>query len=302
MTGIITSLAEISDRYDVLFCDIWGCVHDGRQVFPAAARALQAFRQNGARGGKGGKVVLVTNSPRPKPAVVDQLDGLGLSRDSWDEIVTSGDAAQFGLVTGAVGRRVYHIGADKDETFFTHLAPDLAEIAAGQKAIERVALKEAEGIVCTGLRDDLNESPDDYRTELLLAKQFGLRMLCANPDIVVDHGGQRLWCAGALAQLYEEMGGHVLYFGKPHPPIYDLARRRLMAFDLGRQPEILCIGDGIGTDVQGAMGEGLDILFITSGIDREAFGTDSARPDPARLRDWLVEHQLSPLYAMGHLA
>jgi HAD superfamily hydrolase (TIGR01450 family) len=294
MAEIVASLAEIGGRYDAVFCDLWGCLHNGRRPFPAAVAALQAFRKTG------GSVVLLTNAPRPKSSVVAQLDGMGVPRDAWDEVVTSGDAAQFALLAGAVGRRVFHIGAAKDEPFFTDFASDLAEFGKGQPPIARVQLREAEGIVCTGLRDDLTETPADYRAELLLGKTLGLPMLCANPDIVVDYGDKRLWCAGALARDYEAMGGRALYFGKPHPPIYDLARRRLAALRKG-EPQILCIGDGISTDIQGGMAEGLDTLFITGGIDAAAFGPDSTRPDPVLLEPWLAERQLSATFAMGHL-
>jgi HAD superfamily hydrolase (TIGR01459 family) len=294
MTEIVASLAEISDRYDAVFCDLWGCLHNGHEPFPEAVAALQGFRA------RGGAVLLLTNAPRPRPSVVAQLDRMGVPRDAWDEVVSSGDAAQFGLLSGAVGRRVFHIGADKDEPFFTQFAPDLAEYAKGQPPVQRVAIEAAEGIVCTGLRDDLTETPQDYRAELLMAKTLGLPMLCANPDIVVDYGDKRLWCAGALARDYEAMGGRALYFGKPHPPIYDLARRRLSALR-GGDPQVLCIGDGIGTDIQGAMGEGLDALFVTGGIDAAAFGPDSANPDKALLEAWLTARQLSPGFAVGHL-
>jgi HAD superfamily hydrolase (TIGR01450 family) len=294
MAEIIASLAEIGGGYDAVFCDLWGCLHNGRRPFPAAVAALQGFRQTG------GSVVLLTNAPRPKSSVVAQLDGMGVPRDAWDEVVTSGDAAQFALLAGAVGRRVFHIGAEKDEAFFTDFAADLAEFGKGQPPIARVPLREAEGIVCTGLRDDLVETPADYRAELLLGKTLGLPMLCANPDIVVDYGDKRLWCAGALARDFETMGGRALYFGKPHPPIYDLACRRLAALRKG-EPQILCIGDGIATDIQGGMAEGLDTLFITGGIDAAAFGPDSTRPDPTLLKPWLADRQLSATFAMGHL-
>ncbi|MFE3838627.1 TIGR01459 family HAD-type hydrolase [Pseudogemmobacter sonorensis] len=294
MTRIISSLAEISDQYDAVFCDLWGCLHNGREPFPAAVAALRAFRA------RGGRVVLLTNAPRPKSSVAAQLDAMGVPHDAWDEIATSGDAAQLALVMGAVGREVYFIGAEKDEPFFTDFTPDIAAVAADQPPVARTALDRAQGVVCTGLRDDLTETPADYRAELLMAKTLGLPMLCANPDIVVDYGDKRLWCAGALARDYETMGGRALYFGKPHPPIYDLARRR-MGDSAGESPRILCIGDGIATDVQGASGEGLDVLFITGGIDTAAFGADSARPDAARLAAWLAERQLSPAWAMGHL-
>ncbi len=294
MTEIIAALSDIAPRYDAVFCDLWGCLHNGRTPFPAAVSALQSFRKGG------GTVLLLTNSPRPKSNVIAQLDAMGVPRDAWDEIATSGDAAQFALVSGAVGRRVHHIGAPKDETFFTDFAEDLAVYAASQPPIQRVPLDQAEGIVCTGLRDDLTETPADYRAPLLMGKTLGLPMLCANPDIVVDMEDKRLWCAGALARDYEEMGGRALYFGKPHPPIYDLARRRLAAIRQG-DPQILCIGDGVNTDVQGGIGEGLDTLFITGGIDTAAFGPDSSNPDKGLLEEWLMARQLSPGFAMGHL-
>jgi HAD superfamily hydrolase (TIGR01459 family) len=295
MTEIIRSLADLTGRYDAVFCDLWGCLHNGQTAFPAAVAALQGFRK------AGGKVVLLTNAPRPKSSVVKQLDGLGAPRDCWDVLVTSGDAAQMGMLSGAVGRKVHHIGAPKDEVFFTDFAEDLAAYAATQPAIERVDLKDAEGIVCTGLRDDLTETPDDYRAALLLGKTLGLPMLCANPDIVVDMGDKRLYCAGALAQAYEQMGGTALYFGKPHPPIYDLARRRLAEAGGPTDPQILCIGDGIFTDIQGGIGEGLDTLFITGGLEAHRFGPDVESPEPAPLADWLASNQLSPTFAIGRL-
>jgi HAD superfamily hydrolase (TIGR01459 family) len=295
MTEIIRALGDLSGRYDAVFCDLWGCLHDGQTAFPAAVAALQAYRAGG------GTVVLLTNSPRPKDSVIKQLDGLLVPRDAWDIIATSGDAAQMGMISGAVGRRVHHIGAPKDEVFFTTFADDLQAYAASQPPIERVALKDATGIVCTGLYDDLTETPDDYRAALLLGKTLGLPMLCANPDIVVDMGDKRLYCAGALAQAYEGMGGTALYFGKPHPPIYDLARRRLAEATGQSDAQILCIGDGITTDVQGGMSEGLDTLFITGGLAADDFGPDVENPDAALLTAWLDARQLSPSFAMGRL-
>jgi HAD superfamily hydrolase (TIGR01459 family) len=238
----------------------------------------------------------VTNAPRPKSSVVKQLDGMGLPRDAWDDIATSGDAAQYAMLTGAVGSKVYFIGAPKDEPFFTDFADDLTEVAKASQ-VTRVPLDQAEGIICTGLADDLTETPDDYRAPLLMGIAKGLPMLCANPDLVVDLGERRIYCAGALAKAYEDMGGTVLYFGKPHPPIYDLARRRLTLAD----PNILAVGDGLHTDIQGAIGEGLDCLFVTGGIAALAFGADPAQPEPAKLASWLEAKQMSPTFAIGLL-
>ena len=295
MTQIIANLAEISDRYDAVFCDLWGCLHNGVAPFPAAVKALQAFRA------KGGRVILLTNAPRPKSSIIKQLDDMAVPRDAWDDVVTSGDAAQYAMLTGAVGHKVHFIGAVKDEPFFTDFAADLQAVAAANPPIERVATKDAQGLVVTGLVDDLTETPEDYRATLLLAKNLDLPMLCANPDIIVHWGDKLLYCAGALAKLSEDMGGTALYFGKPHPPIYDLARRRLQALGSTEDARILCIGDGIHTDVQGAMGEGLDALFVTGGIAHESFGADSDNPNKALLMDWLEDVMLSPSYSIGHL-
>jgi len=296
MTRIVASLSEVAGGYRALFCDLWGCLHDGHAPFPAAVAALQGFRA------AGGTVLLLTNAPRPKPSVIKQLQHLGVPDDCYDEVVSSGDAAQYALITGAVGHRVYHLGPAKDLPFFTDFADDLQATRAAQPPITRVPLTSAEGIVCTGLFDDLTETPADYRATLLYAKTRGLKLLCANPDIVVDMGATRVFCAGALAQAYDQMGGTSLYFGKPHPPIYDLARRRLAVL----RPEIddsriLCVGDGIATDVQGGIAEGLDTLFITGGLAADRFGPDSANPDKGLLDKWLAGHQLGPTFAMGNL-
>ena len=292
MARLVETLSEISAGYDALLCDLWGCLHDGVRVFPSAVAALQAFRDSG------GTVLLLTNSPRPKPFVALQLDELGAPRDCYDEIATSGDSAQAAMARGVVGRKIYHLGPERDLPFFTDLAEDLKS----EDPIELVSLEDAEGIVCTGLFDDENERPEDYRGTFLAAKARGLQLLCANPDIVVDRGDKRIFCAGALAQLYTEMGGESLYFGKPHPPIYDLAFRRLAALrDIDRD-RVLAIGDGPGTDVSGALGEGLDCLFVTGGLAAEATGTaPGGQPAPDLLSAFLKQQQLSPSHAIGFL-
>lgn len=291
MTRIVQSLAEISAPYDALFCDLWGCLHNGVAAFPAAVAALQAFRATG------GRVVLLTNAPRPAKYVIATLDRLGVPRDAWDLVVSSGDAAQDAMFAGAIGRKVWHLGPAKDNGFFE----EVPEAWQGQPGVIRVPLEEAEGIVCTGPFDELNEVPEDYRPRFLLAKTRGLPMLCANPDIVVDMGETRIYCAGALAALYEEMGGEALYFGKPHPPVYDLARRRLAALGVAEDARILAIGDGVNTDVAGAAGEGIDALFVTGGLAADQFGPDVEAPDAELLDTWLAARQQAPQFAIGHL-
>jgi HAD superfamily hydrolase (TIGR01459 family) len=289
MTQIITSLAEISDRYDALFVDLWGCVHNGVRALPEAVAALRAYRA------QGGKVVLVTNSPRPRAGVEKQLDAFEVPRDCWDTIATSGDSARSAMFMGVVGAKVWHIGYPGDERFFEPIA-----IVKDPVDVRAVPLDEAEGIVCTGPRDPLAD-PAVMRPEFLLAKQRGLKLLCANPDIVVDRGETREWCAGALAKLYTEMGGESLYFGKPHPPIYDLARRRLMQLGVDvPDSRILAIGDGVLTDIAGAMGEDIDSLFISGGLAAAETRTQG-QPDPEALDAYLQKENVSPQFTIGQL-
>ena len=288
MTRIIQSLAQIGADYDVLFCDLWGCLHNGKQPYPAAVAALQAFRQGG------GRVVLMTNAPRPNPYVIAQLDRMGVPRDAWDIVVSSGDAAQEAMFAGAVGRKVWHIGTEKDDGFFNDIPAEFADAPP----IRRVPLDQAEGIVATGPFDELTETPGDYHDRLMAARDRGLPMLCANPDVIVDMGETRIYCAGALAEYYEGLGGQALYFGKPHPPIYDRARRLL---DLGPEARILAVGDGIFTDVKGALDQGIDALFVTGGLAADALGPDVENPDRGLLLDWLDRHALAPHYSIGRL-
>lgn len=290
MTQILDNFAQIAGRYDAAFVDLWGCLHNGYAPFAAAVAALEAFRD------EGGVVILLTNSPRPRPSVQRQLDKIGVARDLYHDIAASGDASQFSLAAGDVGSNIYHLGPERDSGFFE----GLPQAILNGRVINRVPLNDAEGIVCTGLFNDETETPDDYRETFLYAKAKGLKLLCTNPDIIVDKGDTRIFCAGALAKAYSDMGGESLYFGKPHPPIYDLARQRLDAIKDVEDHRIICIGDGINTDIRGAMGEDLDSLFITGGLAATETGT-VAQPDPVKLENFLQAAQLSPTYAIGHL-
>jgi len=292
MTRIIAALAEIGAQYDVLYCDLWGCVHNGLELYPAAVAALREFRA------AGGAVALMTNAPRTHGTVERRLEKMGLPRDAWDVIATSGDATQEAMLMGAAGRRLWHIGPAREFDLFE----DIPEELAGQPPIELVDYDAAEGIICIGLADEERESPEDYRGRFLSAKTRGLTMLSANPDLVVDYGAKRIYCGGALAQIYEDMGGHVLSFGKPHPPIYDLARRRLGALGITYgNDRALAVGDGLLTDVAGALAEGVDALFLTGGLEATRFGADVESPAPEALRAWLEAQRVSPQYAMGRL-
>ena len=289
MTQIVNALSDISAQYDALFVDLWGCVHNGVRAFDAANKALIEYRAGG------GIVVLVTNSPRPRAQVEQQLADFGVARDAWDSIASSGDSARSALFLGAVGQKIYFIGTDAELPFFEPL-----KLIDDPIQISHVPIEEAEGIVCTGL-PTADGTPDDVRAPLLYAKQKGLKLLCANPDIIVDRGEKREWCAGAVAQAYTEMGGTSLYFGKPHAPIYDLARRRLSAIRPNIPDDrILAIGDGITTDIQGAIGEGIDSLFITGGLAARETATVT-QPDPEKLSQYVVEKQLDPTFSIGFL-
>ena len=203
MTQIVNALSDISAQYDALFVDLWGCVHNGVRAFDAANKALIEYRAGG------GIVVLVTNSPRPRAQVELQLADFGVARDAWDSIASSGDSARSALFLGAVGQKIYFIGTNAELPFFEPL-----KLIDDPIQISHVPIEEAEGIVCTGL-PTADGTPDDVRAPLLYAKQKGLKLLCANPDIIVDRGEKREWCAGAVAQAYSEMGGTSLYLENP---------------------------------------------------------------------------------------
>ncbi|ART99494.1 TIGR01459 family HAD-type hydrolase [Yoonia vestfoldensis] len=290
MTRIIDNFAAIADQYDVAFVDLWGCMHNGISAFPEAVAAMQAFRAGG------GKVVLVTNSPRPWESVARQIFAMGVPEDAWDAIATSGDSARAAMFRGIVGQKVYFMGeSPRDDDFFTPL-----RIIENPVDIQRVPLDQAEGIVCCGPFDPMADIAVN-RADFLYAKTKGLKLLCANPDIVVDRGEVREWCAGALAALYTEMGGESLYFGKPHPPIYDLARRRMAQLaDLPQDPRIIAIGDGVHTDILGAMQEEIDSLFITGGLAMVETQTKT-QPEAKALDQFLTLAQTSATYAIGFL-
>ena len=289
MTQVIHHFSDVAGDYDAAFVDLWGCMHNGVTAFPAAVAAMQDYRS------AGGIVILVTNAPRARGPVAKQIAKLGIPEDAFDSIATSGDSARAAMFRGAVGRKVWFIGEPHDRSFFEplHLIDDPVEI-------EVVDRREAEGIVCCG-PEDPHADPEVYRGVFLDARERGLKLLCANPDIVVDRGDSREWCAGALAALYTELGGTSLYFGKPHPPIYDLARRRLAELPgAPSDPRILCVGDGIRTDILGAQQEDLDSLFISGGLAAEETGTEE-HPHQQRLLDFLGREQVTPTYTIGAL-
>ena len=244
---ILPSISVLAGRYDAWLSDIWGVMHNGAEAFLAACDACLRFRASG------GTVVLITNAPRPWDAVAAQLDRFGIPRAAYDAIITSGDVTRAMLAEHA-GRSVFHLGPERDKGVFEPDPPRFAPAAP------------AELIVNTGLFDDLNETPKDYEAMLAGFRRRGAPMICANPDLMVEKGDKLLYCAGALAQSYEAMGGAVHYAGKPHLPVYSQAFG-LIAKAKGTpvaESRILAIGDGLRTDMAGARAAGLDALFIPS--------------------------------------
>ena len=282
---IISSLSEVSADYDAIFCDLWGCYHNGIEVYPAAVAACQAFRK------QGGHVVLLTNAPRPAPSVKALLDRMGAPEDSFDVIVSSGAACQAALSGGKYGNAFYYVGPDRD----VHMLGDVG--------LASTPLEKASAILITGLRDDRTETPEDYSAEISDWAARGLPMLCANPDIVVDRGHERLWCAGAIARDYEASGGEVVYFGKPHLPVYDRCHEVLHELTGQDTPKsrIMAIGDGIVTDVPGGIAAGLDTLFVTGGLAAGELGPDPEHPQKDLLEAFLAKSGLTPALAIGRL-
>jgi HAD superfamily hydrolase (TIGR01459 family) len=246
---LIGGLSEIAPGYDAAICDVWGVVHNGRTMFASAIDAMRKFRA------KHGPVVLVSNAPRPPEGVIALFDRLAIPHDFYDAIVTSGGEARADLKRRtASGKRLklFYLGPPRDHPLFEGLNMEL------------VAPKEAELVLCTGFYDDETETPDDYRGLLDTFRQRSLPFLCANPDIVVQRGDKLIYCAGAIARLYESMGGAVIYYGKPYAPIFEAALRELHKHGAANRP--LMIGDGPETDIIGANGLGIDALFIVGGI------------------------------------
>lgn len=250
---ILSSIADLAPTADAWLVDIWGVMHNGLEPFEASGAACAAFRK------AGGYVVLLTNSPRPAPSVLAQLARIGVRSDAYDAIVTSGDVTR-GLVETWRGKTIHHLGPDRDQAIFSGL-----DVTFGTSL-------DSEIVVCSGLIDDETETPADYTTTLKGFARRGLLMLCANPDIQVERGERLIYCAGALAQAYEGFGGQVVYSGKPHLPIYELAFGVIEA-GLGRavdRDRMLAIGDGVKTDIAGAAAAGVRSVFIASGIHVEA--------------------------------
>lgn len=281
---ILDHAGELLSRHDVLFCDVWGVVHNGITAFSGACAALSRYRS------EGGTVILVSNAPVPKQRVADMLASRHVPRDAWDDIVSSGDIA-LGHVADRGFKKLYCIGPqDRDQALFKALNA------------QSVSLEDAEAIICTGLTDDRNEMPDDYRPLLERALSQNLPFVCANPDLIVDVGGTILYCAGAIADIYQKMGGPVFWAGKPHLSAYETAHHKAEALRDTNVPrrKALVIGDAIRTDLKGAQNFGCDALFVASGIHRHE-AMDGALLSPSKLADLFPPGTPSAIAAMTEL-
>jgi HAD superfamily hydrolase (TIGR01459 family) len=279
----VSGLSELALSYRSLLCDVWGVVHDGVEARLRSTEALARYRQGG------GRIVLITNSPRLKPGIVEQFDRIGVRHDAYDDIVTSGEVSRA-LLTRHAGARVLHVGPERDLLFYDGLPVELS----GED--------DCNFISCTGLYDDETETPDDYQERLRRWAGRGLPMLCVNPDIVVERGNRLVWCAGALAQRYREHNGPTMVVGKPHEPIYEAALARLAQLagtDIDKAG-VLAIGDGLDTDVRGAVAQGIDAAFITGGIHAEIFG-DRDDPDVNAVHAFLATAGLGAVALMTGL-
>jgi HAD superfamily hydrolase (TIGR01459 family) len=245
---LLTGLSAIAADYDAVLCDVWGVLHNGIRAHVAACDALRTFRESR------GRVILLSNAPRPASDIENQFPKFGVPFDCYDTIVTSGGAARADLARRAAQHRLalFHLGPERDRNLYAGLDVTLGDLAA------------AEIVLCTGPFNDEAETPDDYRAMLAEMNSRDLTMLCANPDLVVQRGGRLVYCAGSLARAYQALGGDVVYYGKPHLPIYDVARAVS-----GGARRMLMIGDGLVTDVKGANAAGIDALFIADGVHGE---------------------------------
>jgi len=280
---LLDRFSELAPFYDAVLCDVWGVVHNGVAALAPAGEALTRFRQ------AGGTALLVSNAPRPGAAVIRMLDRLGVPRSAYDDIITSGDLTRE-FIASHPSRAVFHLGPERDRSIFDRL-----ELRFGP-------VEEADYVICTGLFDDERETPETYRGMLKRMHARGLLFVCGNPDLVVERGEKLIYCAGAVAQLYEQLGGEVMYAGKPHRPIYDAALARIAAARGAPIPtaRVLAIGDSIRTDLAGAAALGIDGVFIIRGIHAEELGQRDD-PDLERLCRLFAEAGITPRAVMREL-
>ncbi len=275
--ALVEGLKSLAENYDLILCDVWGVLHNGVKAYEAAGDALTRFRE------KGGRVVLVSNAPRPGSSVGTQLDGFKVPRTAYDAIVTSGDLTRL-AIQERLDKVVNHIGPPRDMPIYNGL-----DVRFG-------SIEEADYVVCSGFDDDERETVENYRERLEAMLRRDLLMVCANPDLIVERGHMILPCAGAIGLAYEEMGGTVFYAGKPHAPVYEKALA-VAAEVSGRsipKERVLAVGDAIRTDIAGAVGFGIDALMIARGIHTEELGLHKGDLVSDHVQDWVDRQPVRP--------
>jgi HAD superfamily hydrolase (TIGR01459 family) len=242
MTSDAAFWETLDPSYRVILCDVWGVIHNGKQIYPGADNRLLSWRKEGRF------VVLITNAPRPAASVERSLVRLGLAPEAWNAIASSGEAGIAALA--ALGRPVGFLGT----------APDHADFEG--RGIRIAEDENWTDLICTGFEEHRWEI-EDYATDLERWAERGVTMHCLNPDRVVLYGTRQIPCAGAIADVYEAIGGEVIWYGKPYPAIYEHALRLA---DSPPRKQVLAIGDGLQTDVLGAARMGFDAVFVSGGI------------------------------------
>lgn len=244
----ITNFAEISHNYDALICDVWGVLHNGQKLFDGVEECLKRFKKENKI------IILLSNAPRPSLYVKKMLDNLNFNEECYDKIITSGDLTKKSLNSNIFGRNCYHIGPDRDLNIFDDVE------------VSRVEFEAADFIFVTGLFDDENEDENDYLELLLLAKERGMKLICANPDLLVQRGNKLIPCAGSISKKYYDMGGESINIGKPYSPIFEEAISSINRLNNLVDNKIMVIGDGLDTDIKGANIVGLDSLLVLGGL------------------------------------
>ena len=235
-------LKSIFNEYDLFFIDIWGVVHNGIKLYENAIKALGELSQNEK------KFILLTNAPRPNLTVINTLKKMGLNNFS-ETVFTSGEASKRYLLENFNNKKFFHLGPPRDF--------DLFKTFENNKVLN---IDDSDYLLCSGLFEEHEDDLGYYKT--LLSKHTTKKMICTNPDLIVDRGDKREYCAGSIAKSFEEIDGEVIYFGKPYPPVYEIAA------DINNK-KILCIGDNLNTDIRGANIQNFDSLLITGGIHRQ---------------------------------
>ena len=235
-------LRSISDEYDLFFIDVWGVLHNGINLFQNSVEVLERLEENKKN------YVLLTNAPRPNQTVFEFLKKMGLDKKKAQHVYTSGQAALDQLKT-MNSKKFFHVGPPRDFDLFKTFENQKVE-----------SIDSCDFLLCTGLFDSYQGDLEYY--EKLFFDHIQKKMICTNPDLIVDRGDIREFCAGSLAKIFEKLGGEVKYFGKPHPEIYK------KAFSDLKNKKVICIGDSLNTDIKGANIQNFDSLLITSGIHK----------------------------------